>query len=108
MEEEEDKPLEQRINETVGFIENGVEKSILGNKPFSYLVGLAITGDNEYGVDREKSFFFGVDRALDYYNHFKTKSERDAKFDGLVHGSKAILRYIYTQVQNSGQNDDYE
>ena len=91
---EDDTPLEERINQTEQFIKQGVMKGIAHNKPFEYMANLSITGYNNYNVDDGESFYYGVDRALDYYNTFKDEKPT-AVFDSLVHGSRCILRYIY-------------
>lgn len=103
------KPLEQRINDEESSISAGTQRVLACNKPFMFLENLSIYGDNKYGVDREKSFMFGVDSALDYYNVYKKQADilclDSVKLESLKHGARCIIRYV---ANNMTINEEYD
>lgn len=92
--------LEKSIEQQRNSIEQYTDHCVNINKPFLYLERLADCGDNDYSVDREYTFWLGVDRALDYYNY------KGNKRDALVEGAMTILRVVYNNAVMPNEDDE--
>jgi len=58
------------------------------------MMNLAEEGENSYNVPTSKSFIFGVNHSLDWYNKRKIPNiDTYTKYYALCQGAKAIINY---------------
>lgn len=97
--------LEKTIMEQSPLIKDSTLKCMRAGYPFQYMINLSKVGATDYDVPAYDSFWFGVDKSLDWYNAHKRYSgdNLQTEFYALKQGAEWMLRYIF---YNSPQNQD--
>lgn len=99
--------LEKRIIELSPQIKSATLRAIRIGKPFQYMINLSKVGDRDYGVPFKDSFWFGVDKSLDWFNaHKKYSNNLSTEFYALKQGAEWIMRYCYYNMEP--QEDESE
>lgn len=76
-------------------------------KPFQFIHNLAKSGRKLYGVDPSKSYWYGINTALDWYNANKKHNlDMSAEFYALKKGAEAVLDYVYTNIPKTEDDEE--
>lgn len=85
--------LEKHLRESHAEIKFHTYQNLIRKQPFRYMQNLSHYAEQSYNVPAHKSFEFGLNQALDYYN--KSKKDFASKFYSLKHGADSIIRYCW-------------
>ena len=69
-------------------IKKSTFNGITSGKPFEFMMKLSITGEKDYGVNRKKSFEYGLNHSLDWYYFYKMTRK---------YKCKTLPLYLYIQ-----------
>lgn len=92
--------LETRIGEQHKDLKLQNIRCVVLGKPFQYMINLSKVGERRYNVRARDSFWYGVDKSLDWYNtHKKHDYDLSTEVYALKQGCEHILRYIFEEYK---------
>jgi len=95
--------LEQKIQKQFSNTKKQTLFYLKQEAPFEYMMKLSKAGEKLYNIPVNDSFWYGVNKSLDWYNeHKKYSNNLSTEFYALKQGAEWILRYCYYNQKEEG------